>query len=90
MRIRTNGKFGYREELVDDVAGQLCESARVGAVEASAEFTQAMLLALAKAVEHEYRGAVVTRDSGDPWVKRLASILSRWRYAVETDGTSVR
>ena len=67
-----------------------CVRARVGAVEASAEFTQAMLLALAKAVEHEYRGAVVTRDSGDPWVKRLASIRSRWRYAVETDGTSVR
>ena len=52
MRIRTDGKFAYREELVDDVADQLDENTRVGAVEASCEFTQAMLPALAKAVEH--------------------------------------
>ena len=53
MRIRTDGKFEYREELVDDVADRLDENTRVGAVEASAEFTQAMLPALAEAVEHE-------------------------------------
>jgi len=53
MRIRTDGKFAYREKLVDDVAQQLGENTRVGAVEASAEFTQAMLPALAEAVEHE-------------------------------------
>ena len=53
MRIRTDGKFAYREALVDDVAEQLGENTRVGAVEASAEFTQAMLPALAEAVEHE-------------------------------------
>jgi hypothetical protein len=53
MRIRTDGKFAYREDLVDDVAAALGENTRVGAVEASAEFTQAMLPALAKAVEHE-------------------------------------
>jgi hypothetical protein len=52
MRIRTDGKFAYREELVDDVADRLDENTRVGAVEASCEFTQAMLPALAKAVEH--------------------------------------
>ena len=52
MRIRTDGKFAYREELVDDVADLLDENTRVGAVEASAEFTQAMLPALAEAVEH--------------------------------------
>ena len=52
MRIRTDGKFAYREDLVDDVAEQLGENMRVGAVEASCEFTQAMLPALAKAIEH--------------------------------------
>jgi hypothetical protein len=52
MRIRTGGKFAYREELVDDVADRLDENTRVGAVEASAEFTQAMLPALERAVEH--------------------------------------
>jgi hypothetical protein len=52
MRIRTDGKFAYREDLVDDVADLLDENTRVGAVEASCEFTQAMLPALAEAVEH--------------------------------------
>jgi hypothetical protein len=52
MRIRTDGKFDYREDLVDDVADLLGENTRVGAVEASCEFTQAMLPALAEAVEH--------------------------------------
>jgi hypothetical protein len=52
MRIRTDGKFAYREDLVDDVADLLGENTRVGAVEASCEFTQTMLPALAEAVEH--------------------------------------
>ena len=52
MRIRTDGKFAYREDLVDDVADLLDENTRVGAVEASCEFTQAMLPALAEAVDH--------------------------------------
>ena len=52
MRIRTDGKFAYREELVDDVADQLGENTPVGAVEASCEFTQAMLPTLAEAVDH--------------------------------------
>lgn len=53
MRIRTDGKFAYREDLVDDVADLLDENTRVGAVESSCEFTQAMLPALVQAVEHE-------------------------------------
>lgn len=53
MRIRTDGKFAYREELVDDVADLLDENTRVGAIEASTEFTQAMLPALERAVDHE-------------------------------------
>ena len=48
MRIRTDGRFAYREALVDDVAEQLGENTRVEAVEASCEFAQAMLPALTK------------------------------------------
>jgi hypothetical protein len=53
MRIRTDGKFAYCEGLVDDAADPLGENTRVGAVEASTEFTRQMLPALAEAVEHE-------------------------------------
>lgn len=52
MRIRTDGKFAYRGELIDDVAALLGENTRVGGVEASAEFPQAMIPALQRAVEH--------------------------------------
>jgi hypothetical protein len=52
MRIRTDGKFAYREELVDDIADALGENTRVGAVEASTEFTRQMLPALERAVKH--------------------------------------
>ncbi|EMA55734.1 DUF7692 domain-containing protein [Halococcus salifodinae] len=53
IRIRTDGKFAYRKELVDDVADLLGENTRVGAIEASTELTQAMIPALERAVEHE-------------------------------------
>ena len=81
MRIRTEGKFAYREDLVDDVAELLGENTRVGAVEASCEFTQAMLPALREAVEHED----MTED--------LADILSTRAVDVEyqvSAGVSVR
>jgi hypothetical protein len=81
MRIRTDGKFAYREELVDDVADRLGENTRVGAVEASCEFTQAMLPALAEAVEHE------------DFTPELAEILSTRVVDVEykvSAGVSVR
>lgn len=52
MRIRTDGKFAYREDLVDDAADLLGENTRVGAVKASTEFTRQMLPALERAVEH--------------------------------------
>lgn len=53
MRIRTDGKFAYREDLVDETAELLGENTRVGAVEASCEFARQMLPALERAVEHE-------------------------------------
>jgi len=76
MRIQIDGKFTCREELVDDVADRLNENTRVGAVEASAEFTQVMLPALERAVEHP------------DMTKELAEILSTRavdiKYCVET------
>jgi hypothetical protein len=39
MRTQTDGRFAYREDLVDDVADLFDENTRVGAVEASCEFT---------------------------------------------------
>ena len=81
MRIRTDGKFAYREELIDDVADLLGENTRVGAVEASCEFTQQMLPALAKAVEHP------------DMTEELAEVLSTRAVDVECEvstGVNVR
>jgi hypothetical protein len=79
MRIRTDGKFAYREELVDDVADLLGENTRVGAVEASCELTQAMLPALVKAVEHE--------DMTPELAEILSTRVVKLEYKVETDVT---
>ena len=81
MRIRTDGKFAYREALVDDVAEQLGENTRVGAVEASCEFTQAMLPALVKAVEHE--------DMTEELAEILSTRVVDVEYQVST-GVNVR
>ena len=76
MRIRTDGKFAYRENLVDDVADLLDENTRVGAVEASCEFTQAMLPALAEAVEHP--------DMTEELAEILSTRAVEVEYRVET------
>ena len=81
MRIRTDGKFAYREDLVDDVAQQLGENTRVGAIESSCEFTQAMLPALAKAVEHE--------DMTEELAEILSTRVVDVEYEVST-GVNVR
>ena len=77
MRIRTDGKFAYREDLVDNVADLLNENTRVGAVEASCEFTQAMLPALAEAVEHE--------DMTEELAEILSTRVVDVEYEVSTD-----
>jgi hypothetical protein len=81
MRIRTSGNYEWRLGLYDDVGALLDESTRSGGIDASCEFTQQMLPALAKAVEHPD----MTED--------LAAILStptvNVEYRVET-GVSVR
>jgi hypothetical protein len=81
MRIRTNGDYAWRLDLYDDVGHLLDENTRSGAIDASCEFTQQMLPALAKAIEHPD----MTED--------LAAILSTptvdVTYQVET-GVNVR
>ena len=52
MRIRTSGNYEYRLGLYDDVGTLLDENTRSGAIDGACEFTQQMLPALAKAVEH--------------------------------------
>lgn len=76
MRIRTDGKFVYREDLVDDVADLFDENTRVGAVEASCEFTQAMLPALERAVEHP--------DMTEELAEVLSTRVVEVEYEVET------
>ena len=52
MRIETTGDYTWRTDLYDDVGDRLGENTRSGAIDASAEFTQQMLPALAEAVDH--------------------------------------
>ena len=63
-------------ETYEDVIDRLGESTRVGAVEASCEFTQAMLPALAKAVEHE--------DMTEELAEALSTRSADIEYRVET------
>lgn len=76
MRIRTDGKFACREELVDDIADLLGENTRVGAVKASCEFTQVMLPALERAVEHP--------DMTEELTEILSTPAVEVKYYVET------
>ena len=52
MRIRTDGDYAWRKDLVDDVGDLLGENTRSGAVDGACEFTRQMLPALQEAVEH--------------------------------------
>ena len=52
MRIRSNGKFAYREDLYDDVGNRLDENTRSGALDGACEFTREMFGNLERAVEH--------------------------------------
>jgi hypothetical protein len=81
MRIETSGEYAWRTDLYDDAGDALDEPTRSGAIDASCEFTQAMLPALAEAVEHE------------DMTKELAEILSTRVVDIEYElstGVSVR
>lgn len=79
MRIRTDGDYAWRKDLVDDVGNLLGESTRSGAVDSACEFTCQMLPALQKAVEHPHM------------TEELAEILSTRtidiEYEIETGVT---
>ena len=53
VRINTDGRYEWRIELYDDTADILGESTRSKAIDTSAEFTQQIIPALERAVEHE-------------------------------------
>jgi hypothetical protein len=52
MRISTTGRYEWWTDLYDEVAEQLGEQARAGAIDASCEFTKNMLANLERAVDH--------------------------------------
>ena len=81
MRIRSDGKFAYREDLVDDVGEQLDENTRSGAVDGACEFTRQMLPALAEAVEHE--------DMTEELAEVLSTRVVNVEYQIST-GVDVR
>ena len=81
MRIRTGGDYAWRLDLYDDVGDLLNENTRSGAVDGACEFTQAMLPALRRAVEHP--------DMTEELAEILSTRVVNVEYRVET-GVSVR
>ena len=81
MRIRTDGKFAYREDLVDDAADLLGENTQVGAIEASTEFTRQILPALERTVKHPD----ITEDLAEMLSTRVVDV----EYEVST-GVTIR
>ncbi|GAA0453570.1 hypothetical protein GCM10008985_06640 [Halococcus dombrowskii] len=81
MRIETSGKYAWRIDLYDDVGELLDESTRSGAVDGACEFTQQMLPALAKAVEHP--------DMTEELAEILSTRVVDVEYEISTD-VSVR
>ena len=71
MRIRSSGKFAYREDLYDDVGDRIGENTKSGAVDGTCEFTREMLGNLKRAVEHP------------DMTEELAEILSTSRVTVK-------
>lgn len=52
MQIETNGKYEWRTKLYDNVGDLLDENTRSSAIDGACEFTEEMLPALERAVEH--------------------------------------
>ena len=81
MRIRTSGESKWRLELYDDVGEVLDESTRSKAIDGACEFTQQMLPALEKAVQHP--------DMTEKLAEVLSTSVVDVEYRVET-GVNVR
>lgn len=81
MRIRTNDKFAYREDLYKQVAEMLGESTKSGGIDASCEFTRHALRNYERAANHP------------DMTEELAEILSTPQVEVEYEvrsGVNVR
>ena len=81
MRIRTSGESEWRLELYDDVGELLDENTRSGAIDGACEFTQQMVPALEKAVQHP--------DMTEELAEVLSTSVVDVEYRVET-GVNVR
>lgn len=77
MRIRTNGKYEWRTDLYDDVAEQLDEQTRSGAIDASCEFTRSMPANLERAADHP--------DMTQEFAEILSTPQVEVQYEVRTD-----
>lgn len=77
MRIRSSGKFAYRKDLVDDIGDLLNENTRNGAIDGVYEFTQVMLPALERAVEHT--------DMTEELAETLSTRVDDVEYRIERD-----
>ena len=76
MRIRTDDKYQWREDLYDRVGRKMNESTRTGAVDAAAQFSEEMLANLEKAAEHP------------DMTEELAELLSTSQVTVKYEVTS--
>ena len=79
MRIRTDGDYAWRKDLVDDVGDLLGENTRSGAVDGACEFTRQMLPALQEAVEHP--------DMTEELAEVLSTRTVNVEYEIETGVT---
>ena len=79
MRIRTDGDYEWRKDLVDDVGDLLGENTRSGAVDGACEFTCQMLPALQEAVEHP--------DMTEELAEVLSTHTVNVEYEIETGVT---
>lgn len=81
MRIETSDEYAWRTDLYDEAGEQLGERARSKAIDGACEFTNQMLPALRRAVEHP--------DMTEELAEVLSTNVVAVEYEVET-GVSVR
>ena len=77
MRIRTDGKMAYREDLYNQAADVLDEPTRVGGLDSACAWTVQMLPALEEAAEHP--------DMTEELAEVLSTSVVEVEYRVESD-----
>ena len=76
MRIRTNREYAWRMDLYDDVAEQLGEQTRSGAVDTSCAFTRNMLANLERAADYPDMTEELAEILSTPQVKVQYEVCS--------------